>query len=783
MNWISEFVDLENEDKLDLIKRFSLSTAEVENEIYFKGQDIENVVFGKIVSVSEHPESKKLHLLKVDIGSGEELDIVCGAPNVCQGMITAVAKIGGKVGGIDIEPRSVGGVMSYGMCCSEAELGIGDDNSGIMNIKDDVVLGVSIKEVYQIDDIVFEVDNKSLTNRPDLWGHYGMAREFSVLAKKPLKDINIEDLDKYNDLPELNVEVLDKDCLRYSCLKISNIMKSTSPVNIKIRLHYCGLRAINLLADLTNYIMLELGQPMHAFDARKVDDIKVKKFAENFKFVTLDGVEREIDPNTLMICNNEQPVAVAGVMGGLDSEILDDTTELVLESAAFDAASIRKSAVRLANRTDASARYEKSLDPELCQLAVARFVMILQNIDHNAKIVSKYTDKYLYHFPEISILFDKKYVDMYTGIDISNDNIKETLTALGFGVTERGDGSYKVQVPSWRRTKDVSIKADIIEEITRIYGYDNFDVYTAKSPLYPIRVAEEKNIEDKIKDILVKKYCMNELHSYIWMYYDDYRALGIEVEENVKLQNATSPNIETIRNSIVPTQLCQVKNNVSYDSEFSIFEIGRIIDGYKADGMCNEKKKLTFTLFSKEKTITELYYNAMDIIGDIIMQLRHDKVIYKPLEVSHSYQHPKNLNSVVCQDTVIGEIGTIHPVVLEKIDKKANIVYVELDVKDITNLDNLGIHYVEPSKYPSIEVDLSFVADKFDKIRCVLENEGTELLKSMQVIDEYDDGVQKSITTKLEFNSKERTLTRDEVMEVVNAIIKKLNAQGIVLKA
>ena len=318
MNWVQDFVDLSGLDIEKLIKRFTLSTAEVEDIIY-KGRDVSGVVVAKILSVENHPDSKKLHLLKVDAGE-KIFDCVCGAPNVRVGMKTAFATVGGMVGGMKIEARPVAGVMSQGMCCSEQELGISADNSGIMDITDDIELGTDIKKAYGVEDIIFEVDNKSLTNRPDLWGHYGIAREFSALTGRPLKELDVYDTDEYNDLPKVEIDIKDKDiAYRYSGLKIQNVTRKTSPVDMRIRLYYCGMRAINFIADLTNYIMLELSQPMHAFDMRKVSSIEVKRAGGEYSFDTLDGVGRKIDENTLMIYSAGEPVAVAGVMGGLAS--------------------------------------------------------------------------------------------------------------------------------------------------------------------------------------------------------------------------------------------------------------------------------------------------------------------------------------------------------------------------------------------------------------------------------------------------------------------------------
>ena len=781
MNWISDFVDLEGLDKMDLIAKFSLATAEVENDIFHKGEDLSGVVVAEIKSVEEHPESKKLHLLKVDAGDGKLTDVVCGAPNVRVGMKTAFAKVGAQIGDITIAPRPLAGYDSYGMCCSEKEIGISDNNDGIMDILDDAPNGTDIKDLYEIDDIIFEVDNKSLTNRPDLWGHYGIAREFATIAKRPLKELPTLDLSKYDNLEKIDLKIEDELCQRYSSLKVENINTNIAPVNMRIRLFYCGMRAINLLADLTNYIMLEMGQPMHAFDSRKVEKIRIKRFDKSFTFTTLDGVERNIDENTLMICNDNTPVAIAGIMGGLDSEIVEDTTTLTLESATFNAASIRKSAVRLAHRTDASARYEKSLDPEMTTVAIARFMKLLTDIDSDVKVVSALTDEYAFHYPHVALDFDKDFVDKYTGIEISDEHIVDTLSSLGFDVKQDGK-NFHVDVPSYRATKDISLKADIIEEITRIYGYDNFELSTTNAPLYPVRMAEDKNVEDRIKDILVKRFKLHEVHSYVWQYADEYKKLGMEVEENIKLANSTNPNIETIRRSIIPTQLCQVNYNTGYSTDFGIFEVGRVVEGLKEDGLCDEHKKLCVTLFSKTKSLETLYFELRDMLAETIDDIRHKALSYRKLEATHSFQHPKNLYSLVLDDVVIGEMGVAHPLVSKKIDKKAAIVFAEIDIEKLAEINQENISYLEPSKYPSIEVDLSFVAEKFSEINDTIKESAQNILKKVGVSDVYSDASGKSITVRLLFGDDERTLTHDEVQKVVDEIIEKLKNKGINLK-
>ena len=482
-----------------------------------------------------------------------------------------------------------------------------------------------------------------------------------------------------------------------------------------------------------------------------------------------------------MICNGDTPVAIAGIMGGLDSEIVEDTTTLTLESACFDAASVRKSTVRLAHRTDASQRYEKSLDPEMTEPAVGRFMYLLKEIDPGVKVVSRLTTETAFTYPERKIAFDKAFVDKYTGIDISSDRIEKTLLSLGFKVQRTGD-SFDVTVPSYRATKDVTMKADIIEEITRIYGYDNFAINTANAPLYPVRPLPVKTVEDKVKDILVRSFGLHELHSYIWQYYDEYKELGIDVEDNVKLSNSSSPLIETLRNSIIPTQLVQVKQNFQYDTSFGVFEVGRVVKGLRQDGLCDEHKMLCVTLFDRSLSTEDLYYKLADIVDTLLLNIKHKESVYVKAESEHAYIHPKNLNAVTVDGQKIGILGIPHPNVIKKIDKKASVAFAEIDVDLLTEITDAGIAYDEPGKFPEMTADLSFTTDTFLPIKKAGEKFDSALVKGISVIDRYADGDNKSLTVRLTFGNKERTLTREEVTAVTDAIIKELESSNIKLK-
>ncbi len=780
MNWVQDFVDLSGLDIESLIKRFTLSTAEVEDIIY-KGRDVSGVVVGKILSVENHPDSKKLHLLKVDAG-GKIFDCVCGAPNVREGMKTAFATVGGMVGGMKIAARPVAGAMSQGMCCSEQELGISANNSGIMDITDDIEIGTDIKEAYGVEDIIFEVDNKSLTNRPDLWGHYGIAREFSALTGRPLRELEVYDTKQYSGLPKVDIDIKDKDiAYRYSGLKIQNVTRKTSPVDMRIRLYYCGMRAINFIADLTNYIMLELSQPMHAFDMRKVSSIEVKRADGEYDFDTLDGVSRKIDENTLMIYSAGEPVAVAGVMGGLASEIEDDTTSLLLESANFDCVSVRKTSTRLGLRTDASMRYEKSLDPELTVPAIKRYLKLMKDSDSGCEVISSLTDVYVKRFESEPIVFDKRYVDRYTGIDISEEQILKTLRSLGFGV-ELKDGVFTVTVPSWRATKDVSIKADIIEEVTRIYGYDNFKITTTVSPLYPVRLPQSKISEKSVKDILVREFGLHEVHSYIWCDAKKLKEIGLGVNGSVRIVNAMTPDNEVLRDAIVPTLLTVTASNHAFSDAFGIFEIGKTVEGLGSDGLCIERKKLGIVLYSTVKSERELYFMMRDITAFLCRDVKGMTASFTPSDDVREWQHPKNTANVICGEKGIGCISLLHPSVADKIGKKAVIATAEIYMDDFGDIEPAVTEYKEVSKFPGIDIDLTFVVNpavSFEKMSSAWK--GTENLIGVSLIDTYE-GEEKSITLRYSFSSLDKTLTKAEVQQSVDEVVEKLKGMDVNMK-
>ncbi|MBR1987759.1 MAG: phenylalanine--tRNA ligase subunit beta [Clostridia bacterium] len=713
LNWIKEYVDLEGIPTSELTRRFGLSTAEIEG-VEEKGTEIENVVVAEILTCEKHPNSDHLHILTVNDGSGSPVQVVCGAPNVRVGLKTYFARCGGSVPGMKIKPCKLAGVDSFGMCCGGHELGIESDESGIVELDDSYPIGKDIAEILPIRDTIIEVDNKSLTNRPDLWGHYGIAREFATIFKKDLKPIEKEDLTKYNNLPALNIKVETKNCYRYCGLTVKNVINKTSPAIVKLRLNYCGMRDINLLADMTNYLMLELGQPMHAFDNNIVKGITVIETDKPIEMETLEGENHTIETESMVICDeNRSPVAVAGIKGGLKSGISDSTDSLLLESACFDCVAIRKTSRKIGLITDASQRYEKSLDPELCPIAIERLVYLLRQAEPRIEVTSSLSDVYNFHYPKHVIEIDLDFLSRRGGVELKLDFVLETLIRLGFkvDVLDYNNGKLIVYVPSFRGTKDISIKEDLVEEIFRIYGYDNISSASMKMPLNSIDQIPTHTLEYEIKYSLASLFGLNEVHSYIWNQADYNKSVGIEETSILHLMDSSNAGQSGIRSHLAPSIIKFADENKNKFSNIGIFEIGHVVDALDENNLAVEKKKLSIVLGSETKSEKELYFNLKSMVEFIVKNIVHSQVEYSGKTESNIY-HPINSCSISSGEILVGEMGILHPVITKNIDKRKKFAVLEIDIEKLLELSKIKFKVVPTSKFQPVSVDYNFVADK-----------------------------------------------------------------------
>jgi len=774
INWIKEFVDLEGISPEELVKRFNLATAEIEG-VEYKGKNTYGVVFGKILEVQNHPESQKLHILKVDLGNRQE-QIVCGAPNVREGMVTCVATVGGAVDGHKIGEAKLAGVQSNGMCCSAFELGIGADDEGIMDILEPVTIGQDIKEYLPIDDVVFEIDNKTLTNRPDLWGHYGLAREFAAIFGRKLKKLEVDDLAKYNDLKPIEINIESKDCLRYSGITVDNVTVKKSPLAMAVRLYYAGMRDINLLADITNYLMLEIGQPMHAFDRDIVKGINVVNAKEGDTILTLEHETHDLPVNAVVIADQDKvPVAIAGVKGGLKSSISETTTNVLFESATFESVSIRKTSRGIGLITDASLRYEKSLDPEMTPVALARLLHILRSIDGGIKVSSSFSDCYKKKYNTATIVISADFISSRVGETLTQEQIVNILTALEFGVKTKGE-EIIVTVPSFRATKDVSMKEDLVEEIARMYGYDNITPKPLAFNPAPTTLNKAVDQEYKVKKLLAEKYNAVEIHSYIWNYADFNKEHFIDTKAVVSLMDSSNSGQSGIRSELLPTMLKVVSESRNVLSDIRVFEVGRVAESLNEENIVNEQKKLAVVFASQSKGLEQLFTELKTFIIDYAKNNLSIDITLKEGNMP-SYMHPYNTFAITSREGEYGYIGVVHPKTAKAIDKRLNIVGLEVDFGLLSSKQGYFKKAKVPYKFQSVNLDVSVLVPetmKYGELEQILNKYRSKILSGYELKEIYENeslNGNKSVTISYELCGRDHTLEGAEIDEFLNGLI------------
>ena len=755
----------EDIDWLNIWDTFTLRTAEVEN-VEVKGNKFDNVVVAEIIECEPHPDSDHMHVLKVDAGETEPIVVVCGAPNVRVGLKTAYVRVGGHIDGEEIKARPLRGILSNGMCCSGRELGISDSHDGIMELPDDWCVGKDIKEYLPIDDIIVEIDNKSVTNRPDLWGHYGIAREICAITNHELLPLDI--LEIASDLEDLDIVIKDDNlCYRYTGLKIENIKNNKTPLDMQIFLYYVGMRSISLLVDLTNYLMMELGQPMHAFDARVVKNIEVGLANEGDTYTTLDGETRKLTNEMLMIKNGDKYFGIAGVMGGLDSEILPDTTSIFLESACFNAGSIRRCAAKLGLRTEASARYEKSLDPNMTDLAIKRLAYLLKEQNPDMVIASNLTDVYPNVLKEEQIILDKKTLSNYMGKTLEDEMVKNILEKLGFKVQVENN-FYDVTVPTFRATKDIKIKEDLIEEIARIYGLENFVPKPLKLDLTITEHETIYNQEYEVKHLLASKYDMHEVHSYIWYDTETLKELNIE-KKNVSILGKEANNI--LRDDLSLSLMNIVKENFKNYGKFQIFEIGTIIENNK------NKRVLSIILTDNEKNLESIYNEAKKIVKYIFKVLKNKEITFTS-NINELDYYDKTLGKIInIENNKIGTLNVLNKSCTNKLSKKKAIVTIDIDFDKYVKLNKDTILSKEISKYPEVELDYTIILEnkKYEDLEKVLKTFLNKLIKNYHLVEVYENKYLIRYTLGSDF----KTLEQKDLQSFQEQFIKHIKDNGL----
>jgi len=664
-----------------------------------------------------------------------------------------------------------------------------------MILKDSAKVGEPLAKYLKVDDIVLEIDNKSLSNRPDLLNHYGISRELSAIFNLPLRpyEKNLNRVWNFLSSKEnkLEVKILAPDlCLRYMAVSVSNIEIKESPTWLKEKLVAANQRPINNIVDLTNYVMFDCGQPMHAFDASKIKKIVVRRAEKDEVIETLDEKPRLLSADDLVITDGKQAVALAGVMGGHNSEISSDTKELILESANFLAASVRKTSQKIGLRTESSVRFEKSLDPNICEAALARCFELIRETSPDAKIDSQITDSKKFSLKTGPIDLDLNWVAKRLGEDLGKEKIVKILSALGFGIEDGDNQVLKIMIPTWRATKDVSAKEDLVEEILRIYGYDNIESRLPIETLNLPEINQERLLERKIKNILALKQNLFEIYNYSFVGEDQLKKLNIDFFNYLKLANPMSEIQSMLRQSLVPGLVNNIKSNQFKADSLGLFEFGNVF--FNAPGSLKketnndetlpyQEKHLGLALAADDKNIFERLKGMINNLMQNLLNFGLETEFLLSEEVP-GWADKKVAAKINIIGKEIGIVAILNKEASDNVNLKKPVVIAEINFTALADLilSAPTICFKEMAKYPAVVRDLAFVLNEkilYNEIKGEIIK-FNPLIKELELFDIYSGsklaGDEKSLAFHLTFQSDDKTLTTDEVDSVVADLIKHL---------
>jgi len=796
LNWLKDFVKIPAKiSAAEISKELTNHTVEVEGFIT-QAEQFNKVIIGRVLEVKKHPNADRLKVALVDIKS-KKLNIVCGAPNLAVGQLVPVALVGAILpGNFEIKESEIRGEKSSGMICAEDELGIGKNHEGIIVLNDNAKIGEPFSKYLKADDIVLEVDNKSLSNRPDLLSHYGIARELGVIFDLSLKpyekliDKKIKFLsDKEN---KLEVKLEDKEASpRYMAVKIDDLEVKESPAWLKERLIAVNQKPINNIVDLTNFVMLECGQPLHAFSSDKVEKILVRKAHKNEHLETLDEKEINLSDEDLVISDGKKAIAIAGIMGGRDSGVKNETTSIILESANFKAAMIRKTSQKLGLRTEASSRYEKSLDPELTEVALFRFLTILKDICPNYKITSSLIDINQTNKETKKINLNLSWLVKKIGQEISHEKVLKILKQLGFLIEDENNDILLVTVPSWRAAKDVSTKEDLVEEVLRIYGYNNITSQLPTETLNFPEINEERLLERKIKNILSLRHGLSEVYNYSFVGEEQLKKLNIDFFNHLKLVNPLTDIQTMLRQSLVPGLVSNIKNNQAKADSLAFFEFGSVFFNSPSslkkeasgDGVLPyQEKRLGIAIASDDR---DLLINLKGIVNNLFKNLINYELELEFLTPSEmpAWADKNVVAKIKLFNEDLGVVALLSREAINNINLKKQVAIAELNYTTLfTLISNLETKtFKELSKFPEVVRDLSFVLNEkilYNEIKTEIIK-FNDLIKKVELFDVYSGDKlahdEKSLAFHVILRSDEKTLTTEEVDEVVNSLIKHLS--------
>ncbi|MCL2222952.1 MAG: phenylalanine--tRNA ligase subunit beta [Oscillospiraceae bacterium] len=803
LNWIKDYVKLPEKFNLKkLAYDLTMSTVEVEGMVDLK-HDFENMVIGVVKEILPHPNADKLVLCHTDVGDGDIKEIVCGGSNLYKNMKVAVARPGsfvrwhGEGELVELKKTKVRGIESYGMICASSEIGLFDlfpfeDEHEIVDLTAfDAPAGTELAVALGLDDIVLEIDNKSLTNRPDLWGHYGIAREISAIYGFPLREIP-----PYSPPEEAKVssdfEIIIDDselCPRYIGARIEGVSAIAAPFEIQSRIWRVGMRPIGAIVDITNYVMLATGQPTHAFDANVVEgNIVIRRAKDKEKLLLLNGMDLSLTSEDLVIADRKEAIALAGVMGGEKDSILPDTKDIILEIANFNALSVRRTSMRHEVRTEAATRFEKAIDPQRIDLALSMSLKLFGDIFPNMTVTG-FHDNYPKPLERKQIDVSLYWLCRRLGKFIENDELAGKLASLGFDVSFSGDNMH-LEVPTWRSTGDISIPDDITEEIARIHGLENFEPAPIAAEFSGAINQTFINVDRNIREYLAFRCGMNEVYTYPWVNDELINAVLGDSGAMIELSAPPSPEEKFLRSSLLPNLCNAVSGNLRYFSEFSIFESAQVFfdDGFSSpydekESLPRQRRHVAAAFVAPREDFERIYRQAKGVIESMARFVH-----LKPLTLVQD-RRPYWADEIVWQnimldDEKVGDMAILSQTAARGCGiKNASVMLFEIDIDALVPLSSRTNKFEKITEYPMTEYDVSLLFDtgtKWDEILKAAEGKPgpDNLLKNVSFFEQYK-GKQipagkKSITLRLLIGSTKKTLTSDEIENCANAVVKRL---------
>jgi phenylalanyl-tRNA synthetase beta chain len=810
LSWLREFVDVDASVD-EIAHRLSVAGLVVES-IETIAPRFQGVVVARVVEAGRHPNADRLSLCQVDAGAKGHFSVVCGAPNVRTGMIAALAVVGARLAGMasdsgephfesvpPLEAAIIRGVRSEGMLCSERELGLSAEHGSILVLPDDAPVGHDLADYMHLADTVLDVE--ITPNRGDCLSIVGLAREVAALFGAPLK------VKRPRRAPasraaavSFTVDIDAPDlCPRYAALPMTGVKLGTSPMWMRRRLELCGMRALNNVVDATNYVMLETGQPLHAFDLDKIDGrrIVVRRAHGDREFTTLDGIKRALEPDDLMIADTAKPLAIAGVMGGLNSEVSNETRTILLESAYFEPASIAKTARRLGLRSEASYRFERNIDRAGQTAALARVADLIAT-NAGSRMAGSMADIDARPNPSREIVLELDAMASLLGVAIKPDLIRRRLKSLGARVAAGGRGALKVTPPPWRA--DVNEPADLAEEVARLSGLDDIPSVLPRRIAAIAPVSREGAFFTGTREVLIGAGLSEAMTIAFIAPADNERYTGVAANPApVRVQNPLSAELGEMRLSLMPGLLTALRFNLNREAtSFHVFELGKV---FAMNGdVAGERQTLGAVSygpyvhaaigehgidagFFTMKGIVETYFAAIGLAGRVSFRAAD------PARVP--FLHPGRAAEVVMDDSPIGYVGEIHPADAMRLDLNAPCAVSELDLTNLLSYGFAPRKAIEtPPRFPAIRRDVALVIDRNFPADLVIKTTwevATPLLENVEVFDVYVGTAvaqgKKSIALACRYRAKDRTLTDEEVNRVHAALVERACARlGAVLR-